>query len=148
MFNSHPTTCNHTIVGLLRISEGLTLGFLVWHGHGDIRQGKAEKTQVLEQFASRWERIGCLIYHGLFVPRAFDRIAEKTDCRVSIGQQDVFHGMVLRLAAPVVFLFTWVLGARDGTFGAIVKKGDAVSWDGLSAPIRARSSSRVRAGAT
>lgn len=138
MFNPHPTTHNHLIVGLLDIGEGLALGFLVWHRQGDIRQSKAEKTKVLEQFASCWEWIGCLIHQGLFVPRPFDCIAEKADCRVPVGQQDVFHGVVLRLAAPVVFLFTWVLGAREGPLCAIVKKGDELSFVVVSAPIRSR----------
>lgn len=65
----------------------------------------------------------------------------------TIGQNNILHRVVVCLAAPVVFLFTWVFGTRDGSLGAIEEKGSerlAV----LGTLIRTRNSSSMRDGAS
>lgn len=125
MLNKYPTAADLSICRLLLVGYGLSIGVLVRHRDGHIWKRKPEIAEILEQFTANGQRIGRHICHQLLVGAAFVCIAQKPDPRRPVGQEHVFHRVVVRLAAPVVFLFTWVLGARDGALGAVVKKGDA-----------------------
>ena len=109
---------------------------------------EAKKAKVLEQFTALGKWIGSRISQWLLVRGTFKRIAEKDDCGATVRKENVLHGVVLRLAAPVVFLFTFVFGARNGSLGAIVKKGEALASVSTLNPMRSRSSSSVREGAS
>ena len=67
--------------------------------------------------------------------RTFDRVAQKQNACQGVHENVVLDRVALFLATVVVLLFTWVLGARNGSFGAIVKKGEAALCSAVSSPI-------------
>lgn len=146
VLHKHAPSANLPVGGLLVVGQGLFVGFLMRHDHGHIRKRKPEIAEILEQFTARRQGIGRRIGNRLLMDTAFVGIAQQPDPCRPVGQEHVLHGVVVRLAAPVVFLFTTVLGARDGSFGAIVKKGDSAGVAASGSPMRARSSSTVRLG--
>lgn len=146
VLHKHAPSANLPVGGLLVVGQGLFVGFLVQHDHGHIRKHKPEIAEILEQFTARRQGIGRRIGNRRLMGTAFVGIAQQPDPRRPVGQEHVLHRVVVHLAAPVVLLFTCVLGARDGSLGAVVKKGDAAVVAASGSPMRARSSSTVRLG--
>ena len=146
MFNPNASSRQLSIfLFLMRRQLPVSWSF-VRYRHGHVRKGVPQITQILQQLTACRQRIGCQIGNRLFVIGAFKGVTQEQNARLTIGEQYVFYGVVVRLTAPVVFLFTRVFGARDGSFGAVVKKRVSLpSSAGRSR--RWRNSSSVRDGA-
>ncbi len=56
------------------------------------------------------------------MPFSLNRVAQKEDGEHGIDQEHVFDGVFLFLTAVIELLIIRVLGARDGSLGAIVTK--------------------------
>jgi hypothetical protein len=90
------------------------------------------------------------------------RLAQEEDTQGPIDQEEVFQHVPLVLAAITRLLFSRVVGARDGSLGAIMRKrgsaagaawsssaGDASRGrNGTSIPRRSRKASTRRQGAS
>jgi hypothetical protein len=91
------------------------------------------------------------------------RVTQEEDAQRRVDQQQVFQHVPLFLAAIARFLFSRVVGAREGALGAVMTKrgapgvgaartssaGDTSSGpDDSSTPSRARKASTLRQGAS
>ena len=121
------------------------------------------KARILQQLTSRRQRIGCGIGEAFVMDTTRMRLAQEEDAQGAIDQEKVFQHVPLFLAAITCFLFRRVVGARDGSLGAVMTKRGATGGgvlcpasagelssdkDGTSTPRRACKASTLREGAS
>src|SRR5438046_2412373 len=106
MFNTHPTMGDLLVFRFLLGTQFATAWLLVWHRDRNILKRKADKAQVLQQFAALGQRIGRLIRNWLVVPTAFIGIAQKRHLARLVTKQHVFYCMTLLLATIVRLLLS------------------------------------------
>ena len=126
-------------------------------------QRERVKAHVLQQVtpSRQWRRRR--VGSALVVDAPRMGLTQKQDAQRGVDQQEVFQPMPLFLAAIARFLFSWIVGARDGALGAVMtKRGaalgaaagvssdseDASDRGGTSTPSRWRKASNVRQGAS
>src|SRR5438132_4346162 len=134
MLDPQPTVMQSLVGALLFQGEVLAARFL--HGHEDLHLGQRERqeAQILQQPAPSRQGIGCRVGNGLVMGAAAIGLTEKEDEEQGIDEQDMFHRVVLFLAAITRFLFSSVLGADDAPFGAVMgKRGESGVATGTAA---------------
>ena len=125
MLYSYTAMGNQPVLGFLLLGQLLAARLFVRLCDLNTFEREADKTKVLQQFSTFWQRIGCLISNWLVVGAALIGVTQERNATASISKQDVFHCMTLFLAAITRFLLKVILGAGDWSFGAIVKKRGA-----------------------
>jgi hypothetical protein len=126
-------------------------------------QRECLKARILQQLTPRRQRIGCGIGDAFVMDTTRMRLAQEEDVQGFIDQEQVFQHVPLLLAAITRFLFSRVVGARDGSLGAVMTKRGATGGgalcpastgdmsrdeDGTSTPRRACKASTLREGAS
>ncbi len=121
------------------------------------------ETQVLQQLAPRRQRIRRRIGHMLVMNTPRMGLTQEENAQGLIDQEEVLQHVALFLAAIARFLLSRVVGARDGSLGAVMTKrgaaGGVAVWapsvgeasnagDGSSTSRRARQASIWRQGAS
>ena len=92
------------------------------HEDVDLRQREAEKPQILQQLAPWRQGVRCGVRNPLVMHLTPVRLTQKQDGERRIHSQDIFHGVVLLLAAITTGLLSSVLGAHDAPLGAVMGK--------------------------
>src|SRR4029450_12737628 len=106
-------------------------------------QRECLKAQISQQLAPCRQWIGRGIGDALIMDTARMRLTEKQNAQGPIDQQEVFEHVPPFLAAIASFLFSRVVGARDGALGAIMTKRGAAGGGAVRpASVRAGSSGR------
>jgi len=93
-------------------------------GLEDVYAGQCEglKAQILQQLTPGRQRIRRGIGHALVRHTAWRRVTQEQNASGPVDQQEIFQHVPLFLAAITRFLFSRVLGAWDGSLGAIMTK--------------------------
>jgi hypothetical protein len=118
---------------------------------------------ILQEVTPRRKRIRRRVRNALVMDTALMGRTQEQNAQRGVDQQDVFQHVSLFLAAITRFLFSRIVGARNGALGAVMtKRGAAVgvaAWPsssgdtsngrgGPSIPRRSRKASIVRQGAS
>ncbi len=85
------------------------------------------KAHVLQQLAAGRKRIRGRVGHALVVDASRLGLTQEQDAQRSVDQQEVFQHMPLFLPAIARFLFRRIVGAWDGSFGAVMTKRGAAA---------------------
>ena len=127
MFDAHPSPSDLPVVRFLFWRQLFPARLLRWLDDIYALQRERLKARVLQQLAPRRKRIRCRVGHALVVDAARMGLTQEQDAQRGIDQQEVFQPMPFFLAAIARFLCSRVLGARDGSLGAVMtKRGGAV----------------------
>jgi hypothetical protein len=158
MLDAHAPPRDPPIRGFLRPCQRVAAGLL--RRLDDIHAVQCErlKTQILQQLTPRRQWIRRGIGDALIMHTARMRLTQKQNTQGSIDQQEVFERMPLFLAAITRFLFRRIVGARDGSLGAVVTKRGAAAGGaagassagkcGSATPSCSRKASTLRQGAS
>ena len=122
MLNPSPTSVQGQIGPLLLSCQLLAAWFLGGHEDLDLGQRERQKAQVLQEPASRRQRIRRGIHNGLIMGAAAIGVAQEEDEKQGVDEQDIFHRVVFFLAAITIGLFSRVLGADDAPFRPVMGK--------------------------
>lgn len=133
---------NDRIFRFLLVGEFTSTRLLVRLNDGNVLNGKANKSQVLEQLASVRQWIGRLVRNRLVMGASFIRVAQERNPTRLVTKQYVLYRVTLFLAAITRLLLIGVLGARDWSFAAIVIKKGGASLSAWSWARRSCNSSR------
>ena len=121
------------------------------------------QTQVLPQLTPRWQRRGRGVGEALVRDAAWMRLTQEEGAHGPLDQQEVLQQVTLLLAAIARLLCSRIVGARDGSRGAVMTTrgaaGGVAAWTasagaasqgggGPSASRRARHASTRRQGAS
>jgi hypothetical protein len=121
------------------------------------------KAHILPQLTPRRQGIGRGIGDALVMDTARMRLTQEEKAHGPIDQQQVFPRVPLFLAALTRFLFSRIVGARDGSLGAIMTKRGATGGEaactisaggassggaGTATPRRACKAATLRKGAS
>jgi hypothetical protein len=121
------------------------------------------KTQVVPPRTPRWPRIGRGVGAALVMDAAWRRLPRAEEAQGPRDQQEVFPPVTLLLAAIARFLCSRLVGAREGSRGAVMTNRGAAGgvaawpasageaskgWGGPCTARRARSASTRRQGAS
>ena len=130
VLNAHSTLRNQTVGSLLLRREVYSTRF--FRGHDGLYpiEGESLKAQILQKLTAGWQRVRGAVGNRLVMPLSLNRVAQKDDGEHVIDQEYVLDGVFLFLAAVIELLIIRVLGARDGSFGAIVTKRGPPSCGG------------------
>jgi len=134
VLNPHTPSCNQPVFDLLIFGQLAAFGLLVWDSYPHTIEREAQKTEILDQFAACGQWIKCHVSQRFVMHPTLNCVAQKLNACQAIHEHVVLDRVALFLAAIVVRLFRRVLGARDGSLGAIVKKGEAALSSGVSRP--------------
>jgi len=108
-------------------------------------QREGLKARILQQLTPRRQRRGCGIGDALVMDTTRRRLAQEEDAQGLIDQEKVFQHVPLVLAALTRVLFSRVVGARDGSLGAVMTTRGATGG-GAPCPASAGEVSRGRDG--
>jgi hypothetical protein len=108
-------------------------------------QREGLKARILQQLTPRRQRIGCGIGEALVMDTTRRRLAPEEDAPGLIEQEKVFQHVPLFLAAITRFLCRRVVGAWDGSLGAVVTQRGATGG-GAPCPASAGDGSKGRDG--
>jgi hypothetical protein len=162
MFDAHAPSSQLPIPSLLRSRPLVAARLLRRLEDVHAVQRERLKTHVLQQLTPGRQRIGGGVGDALVMDTAWMRLTQEEDEGL-IDQEEVFQHVALVLAAIIRFLFSRVVGARDGSLGAIMTKRGAAGgvaawtasageasngWGGPSTSRRARKTSTQRQGAS
>jgi hypothetical protein len=126
LLDPHPAPCDAPIDRFLRTREGSPPRLLGRHEHFDLGEHQGQTAQILKPPAPCRQGIRGLLGNPLIVGATSGGATEKEDREHRIDQQEVFDCMALFLAAITARRLSWMLGALDAPFGAIVpKRGEA-----------------------
>src|SRR5215813_13919939 len=127
MFDAHPSPRHLSVV--LSLLEQQRFPAWLLRGLENIHtlQGEALKAQVLQPLTPRGQRIRGRIGYALVVDASRMGLAQALDAQRGTDQQEVFQHMPLFLPAIARFLFRRIVGARDGSFGAVMTKRGTAS---------------------
>src|SRR5262249_55356112 len=114
MLNPQPTLVEHLVCPSLRQRSLLTAWLLGRHENLDLRKREGQEAQILQQPTPGGQGIGGRVGNSLIMDSASTSVTEKEDREGRMDEQDIFHRMVLFLAAITPRLFNSVLGA-DGS---------------------------------
>ncbi len=164
MFDAHPSPRYLAIARFLLRGQLLPARLLRRLEDVHALQCEGLKTRVLQQVTPSRQRIRCRVGDALVVDASRMGLTQKQDAQRGVDQQEVFQHVALFLAAIARFLWSWILGARDGALGAVMtKRGaaagvssasedanseDASDRGGTSTASRWRKASTVRQGAS
>ena len=163
MFDAHPSPRNRAVVRFLFWGQLVPARFLRWLDDVHALQREPLKAQVLQQLTPSRKWIRGRIGHALVVDAARRGLTQEHDAQRGIDQQEVFQPMPLFLPARARLLFRRIVGARDGSFGAVMTKrgmasgvaagtasdrADAKGTGGNSSPRHWRKASTLRQGAS
>src|SRR2546426_1007545 len=102
------------LVGPLLLQRQLLAAWLLrWHKDLHLGQRERQKAQILQQPTPRRQGIGRRLGEALVVYTSSSSLTEKEDRQRRIDEQDIFHCVVLFLAAITRRLCSRVLGADD-----------------------------------
>jgi hypothetical protein len=133
MLDPQPTVVQALVGQVLFPGEFLATRFLGRHEDLDLGQRERQKAQVLQQPAPRGQGIRRRVGNGLVMDVPSIGVAEEQDEEQGIDEQDIFDGVVLRLAAITRGLCRRVLGADDASLRAVMgKRGDASAAAGMA----------------
>jgi hypothetical protein len=131
VFDPHPSLGERLIVGFLLGRERAATGLLDRLVHRHAIQGKAEESQILEQFAIDGQRIVAVLGQIFVMHPPFKGRAEEDNLQGRVDHERVFQGMIFGFAAVMEGLLGRVGRARDGALGGVVaKRGGAASSGG------------------
>jgi hypothetical protein len=126
VLDAHAPAGKAPIRGFLPAREGPAPRLLDRHDHLDLRERERQKAQILEQPAARGQRVRGGVGNPLIMGTARIGLTQQEDRERGVDQQHVFDRMALFLAAITARLLSWILGALDASFGAVVpKRGEA-----------------------
>jgi hypothetical protein len=163
MFDTHAPPRELPIPRFLCPRQLVPTGLL--RGLEDVHAVQREglKAQILQQLTPRRQRIRRGVGDVLVMDTARMRLAQEKDAQGTIDQEQVLQHVPLFLAAITRFLFSRVVGARDGSLGAVMTKrgtpgggaprpssvgGVSCGRDGPSTPKHACKASTRREGAS
>jgi len=163
MFDAHTSPRDLPIPCFLRPRQLMSAGLP--RGLEDVHTVQRErlKAQILQQLTPRWQWVRRAVGDAFVMDTTWMRVTQEEDAQRRVDQQQVFQHVPLFLAAIVSFLFSRVVGARDGSLGAVMttrgvtrdgvartsSAGDASSGrGGSSTPRGARKASTRRQGAS
>ncbi len=122
----HPAPCDAPIDRFLRTREGSPPRLLGRHDDCDLGEHTCQNAQILKPPAPCRPGIRGLISHPLIVGATSGGATAQEDREHRMDQPEVFNRMALVLAAITARLLSWMLGALDAPFGAIVAtRGEA-----------------------
>ena len=168
MFDAHPSPRDRSIALFLLHCQLLPAWLLRRLDDVHAIQRERLKAQVLQQVTPRRQRIRRRVGDAFVMDASRMGLTQKQNAHRGVDQQEVFQHMPLFLTAIARFLFSGILGARDGALGAVMtKRGaplgaavggssdsedanseDASDRGGTSTPSRWRKASNVRQGAS
>jgi hypothetical protein len=108
-------------------------------------QREGVKARLLQPLTPRRQRIGCGIGDALVMDTTRMRLAQEEEAHGLIDQEKVFQHVPRFLAAITRFLFSRVVGARDGSLGAVMTTRGATGG-GVLGPASAGDGSTGRDG--
>jgi hypothetical protein len=111
--------------------------------HAAQREGL--KARILQQLTPRRQRIGCGIGDALVMDTTRMRLAQDEDAQGLIDQEKVCQHVPLFLAAITRFLCRRVVGAQDGSLGAVMTNRGATGG-GVHCPASAGDGAKGRDG--
>jgi hypothetical protein len=136
MLDAYAPSGDAPVRTFLRSCEDSAPRLLGRHDDLHLVEREGQEAEILKQPAARGQGVGCHIRNPLIVGAAGIGVTQKQDRQGAIDQQHVFHRMVSFLAAITARLLSWILGAHDAPFGAIMAKrgeaGGSVGVGGLS----------------
>lgn len=130
MLDAHSTLRNQTIGSFLLGREFFSTRFPGRCDRLYSIECESLKAKVLQQLTSGWQRVRGAVGNLFIVSLSLNRVAHKEDGERGIDQEHVFHRVFLFLSAVIELLIIRVLGARDGSLGAIVTKRGPPSCGG------------------
>ena len=134
MLDADATACDAPIHGFLCAREGPAPRLLGGHDDLDLVERARPKAEVLEPPAACGQGVGRGIRHPLVVDTARIGGTQQEDRERRVDQEHMFHRLACFLTAITARLFTWVVGARDAPFGAIVaNRGEVGARTGATA---------------
>ncbi len=126
MFDAQPTAVQRLVRHVLCQRELLAAGLLGRHEDLDLREREGQEAQILQQSAPGGQGRGRGLGKAFIMDAAAVGVAEKEDGEEGMGQQDIFHRVVLCLAALTPRLLSRVLGA-DNAHGFLIKNLPALA---------------------
>ena len=125
MFDAHPSLSHLAVLRFLFWGQLVPAWLLCWLEDLHALQREPLKAHVLQQLTPNWQWIRCGISHPLVMDAARLGLTQKYNTQRGVDQQEVFQHMPLFLPAIARFLCRRIVGARDGSFGAVMTKRGA-----------------------
>ena len=162
-FDTHPSPSEPPLLRLLRSRQLSAAGLLRRLDNVHPVQRKRLKAHILPQLAPCWPWVRRGVGEALVRDPAWTGLPQEAEAQGSSDQQKIVQHVPLVLAAITPFLCSRVVGARDGSLGAIMPKrgapggvvgrtaaaGNGSSGRcGSSTPSRSRQASPRRQGAS
>jgi hypothetical protein len=122
VLDAHTSAGHAPIRGFLQAREGSAPRLLGRHDHLDLREGKGQEAQILEQPAARGQRVRGGISDAFIMGTARIGLTQKENRERGVDQPHVFDRVAPFLAAITARLLSRILGALDAPFGAIMPK--------------------------
>jgi hypothetical protein len=120
LFEAHTPPRDLPLPCVLRPPQLRPTGLLRWVANGHTVQRERLKAQILQQLTPRWPRIRRGVGDALVMDTAGMRVTQEEEASRRVDQQQVFQHVPLVLAALASFLCSRVVGARDGSLGAVM----------------------------
>jgi hypothetical protein len=127
MFDAHAPSSKLSIPSFLRSRQLVAARLLRRLEDVYTVQRKRLKTQVLQQLTPGRQRIRRGVGDALVRDTARMRLTQEENAQGLIDQQEVFQHVPVFLAARTRFLFSRVMGARNGSLGTVVTKRGAAA---------------------
>jgi hypothetical protein len=121
-FDAHAPPRYLPILRFLRPRQLMPAGLFRRLNDGDTVQREGLKAQILEQLTPHGQQIRRRVGTSLVVHTARMRCTEEQDVRGPIDAQEVFQHVPSFLSAIPCFLFSRIVGARDGSLGPVLTK--------------------------
>ena len=127
LFDTHPSPRKRAVIRFLFCGQLVPARLL--RGLEDVHALQREplKAHVSQQLTPSRKRIQGRIGHALVVDAARRGLTQEHDTQRGVDQQEIFQPMPLFLPAIARLLFRRIVGARDGSFGAVMTKGGMAS---------------------
>jgi hypothetical protein len=122
VFDAHAPPRDLPLPRFLRPRQLMPAGLFRWLNDGYTVQREGLKAQILEQLTPHGQRIRRRVGNPLVMHTARMRRTEEQDVRGPIDEQEVFQHVPPLLAAITRFLFSRIVGARDGSLGPVMTK--------------------------
>ncbi len=127
MFDIHTYAANASVFCFFFIRKLSTTRLFLWLKDLDAIRSEPLKSCVLSQRTAHRKLIGFTVNAIRIMAFAFPRRTQTGNVSITITNQYIFYGMLLRLAAIIQLLFIGVRGTIYRSFCSILEKNRVVS---------------------